>query len=329
MSKENLQFAVSSMSTGEYRPSHLHEILVPRFATEQLVKRTAYLKERLGPVFGQENISLSLHPATTIDMPKAIKLLQAAGIPVSSIDAPSVYANKLYVSNVLKSFLGGNLRELKIQTGWRLQNVESEEKKEEKLDEALKAFSPATNPKIFRSNAEIWHESREGEELRRKLKGQSGAIIAIELDAKTQTPAEYLRFLKELAKTNDKDTPVYADIDLGHLEESKYLHDENQISEPLDIYEKILRDPETSRLVAVTSLNQYKAGETHTHTNFMHGPIDFSKATKELGIAAREGRLPFPPMTIAEFFPMEYEQVLNDSAIKQWKTVKEAFDNGR
>lgn len=324
--KEELQFAVSSISCSEYKPSRVHQATIPKFATERMVERMARLRNELGNIF--PNISISAHPGFLLKVDRIAAKLLKKGIEVSSIDTPDIDTNLRALGEVLNSlFIKRSPKETMLNVGWRLHNVGSKKEQERKIDQGLKAIEGHPYPKIVRTHAGAFLESTEGEELRKKLAANTGVILAVEIEAGKQTPAEYLEFLQRLASTSYKKTPVYADIDLGHLGESKYLHkDTSEIPEPLEVFESILSEKSTSLLVAVTSLNQYSAGDMHTHTNLMHGPIDLVDAAGKLGKAAKDGMLPFSPMTVAEFYPFEYEQLISEEGKAFWRRFKGAYD---
>lgn len=324
---ENLQFAVSSISCSEYNPSRIHQVAVPKFATERTVKRMTGLRNELGDIF--PNISISVHPGFLLDVDRAARLLKENGIEISSIDTPDIYQNKKFLGDAFKNLIKLDIKEALLNVGWRLHNVGSKEEQHRKIDQSLITMEYHPTPKIVRTHAGAFLESTEGEELRKKLTGNSGVILAVEIQAGKQTPAEYLEFLQRLGSTNNRETPVYADIDIGHLGESKYLHPESEIPHPLEVFENILSDKSTSGLVAVTSLNQYSAGDLHTHTNLMRGPIDLVDVARKLGRASKDGMLPFAPMTLAEFYPFEYEQLISEEGKAFWKRLKGAYDMER
>lgn len=329
MGKETLQFSVSSISCSEASPLRPDKILIPRFATETMVQRAITLKQTLEPVFGNDNISISLHPASVVNVPRAAELLSYAGVYISSIDIPDVITNWQMVKNILNSLRTRNFKRTPLDIGWRLQNVGSKKEYKRKLDQGLSTIKENMYPQIVRTHAGLWINSTEGDELRRKLSEEPNVVLAVEIEADKQTPSEYIDFILKLSQTNDRETPVYADIDLGHFGESKYVHrGYSEIPEPLQVFEKIIQDRKTSKLVAVTTLNQYVAGDPWTHSHLLKGPIDYTKVAKLIGKATKEEMLPFSPMLLAEFYPYYYKFLVGADGIFFCRLLAASFHEG-
>lgn len=327
MNKENLQFAVSSISCSEHRLLHFPSILIPQLATKATVERIARFRDALEPVFGRNNISASFHLGYATNATEAVQRLRQRGIKISSIDTPDIFSNWQLLNVLIKSLKTKDFKEVALDIGWRVNNVGSFSEWNNKIDEGLKVIETNPLPKIVRSHAGAFLESQEGEELRKKLNQQRGVILAIEIEARKQTPAEYIEFLKKLAKTNDREAPVFADIDLGHLGESKYIHGESaEIPEPLQIFENFLKDRTISQLIAITTLNQYKPGDVHTHTNLMVGQIDLIEVARKIGKATKNNILPFSPMVLAEFYPFEYEALTSEEGKIFFKKMRAAYE---
>jgi len=323
MSKEALQVSFSSISCAPVNVYRPHEILLPHFVTTGIVERASHIKEILEPIFEEGNVGISLHPAVVVDVPKAARLLEQAHIPITSIDSPDIIPHM----DLLKKLVRDHGRMLS-QIGWSLQNVSSEKAQHQKLTQGIAALHKQQLPHIVRAPAHYWMHSRRGEVLRKSLAQYPDVILAIEIDAMRQTPDEYISFLEKLREDKES-VPVYADIDLGHLAESKYFNRHRaDVPDPLVILESLLHSQQSS-MVALVSLNQYQEGDVETHRNILHGNIDLLRAARLVGSAVRGGTLPFGPKVLVEAHPIEYDMLLGPEGVIFFKKIKQAFDQGK
>lgn len=328
MLKENLQFAVSSTSCAEYRMTRPHQIAIPRFATKAIVNRASQLKETLEPVFGLGNVGVSLHLARVIDIPRAVKMLKRNSVPITSIDTPDIYPVREFLEQIIENLRTRSVREILLNIGFSLHNVSSEEQCFDKLQQALRVKGSIPETQIVRTNAKVFLDSTLGDKLRKELNKHKNVALAVEIDASRQTPADYLNLIHQLLSVNER-TPVCLDLDLGHLGESKFLHPNHEIPEPLEVLERIFQNPRDSRLLAIVTLNQYEPGARHTHTNLIGGPIDLAEATRKIGEAAKHEKLTYNPTVLAEFYPFEFDLFISSEGLAFCQRLRTAYDSAR
>lgn len=329
---ERLQFAVSSISCTEPGIS----LLSREYSTRTMIERAKKLQKELAPVLGENSMSLSLHLARTLDVPMAADLATQQKIKISSIDIPDIITIGMEWNGLIhdtesalhtKGIKGAIQQEaprVVSRLGWYLTNVPDQDSADKKLGEGLEAIKNNGIPRIVRANMVYWTESSRGDRLRKQLSGYPNTILAVEMDPRNQTPQEYFRTLEKMAKTNDCETPVYADLDLGKFGQSKYqFHQNYQIPEPLELYEKFLA--ENPELVAATTLDQFVDGDVETHRQLQDGPTDLLRAAKDFGDTARQERLPFQPMIVIEFHPGRFDSITKPEGIHFFKQVNDSF----
>lgn len=322
---EKLQVVISSASCGEFRGSRAHKVIFPSPATAETVRRVGTFRDGVAPFFGPENVSVSLHAGFATDIPLAGKLYNEAGIAISSLDIPDIVPVTETIQKVLKDGILGNVGLVKRHVGWGLQNVPSQASYDTKISQGLGVLASNDSPRIVRTNAKSFFESRAGILLRNRLLALPKAVLAVEIDAEHQTPAEYLEFLQKI-NHDFVGAPVVADLDLGHLGRSRFIHrNRSEIPQPKAILDNILADPRLVKILALVSLNQYQEGQERTHEGFLGGSIDFSEVTKKLAQASKAGLLKYPPMVLAEFYPMEYSAMLSEDGLKIWRKMAHAY----
>jgi len=325
MLSERLRFEIPSMSCGEHRPSHLPNIIVPQMATTEMVNRFAVLRDTLSSTLDGKNISLSLHVGYATDVSKAKQLLSSSNVQVSSLDIPDVYTLKRFVHDLKPRIKDKDIAKLLKSGGRKIQSVGSEKLLYRKLNKGVNAFTK-DKPLLLRTHAGLWLETNLGDRLRSMFKGNPNIAFAVEMLSKYQTPDEYMEFIRQLSLTNDINTPVYADLDLGHIEEAGYLHQERAgRKEALAVYEDILSDEHDSKLVACTSLNQYDGGD-ETHASLIHGPLDLTEAMKILGKAKSRGTIVGSQTVIVEFYPMDYPTYVSSEGVAFCANLRNAYD---
>ncbi len=328
----DLRITVDSISCATADPRHLPEILLSQYVSRAIVNRAAEFAEVMHEVgFNKKGISLSFHPARAVDTTNLIVDCESRGIPITSIDTPDTYRFGHLVRDGLKAGVSGQLGGFTRNAGWFLQNVSSFKQQSERMEQALsevRLAQPRSRP-FIRVQAGAWLGSREGQALVDKAKF-SNVDMAVEIDAHFQTHAEYWMFVQQLkAYLKRFDIWVGADVDLGHLDESKARHPEVVMNGALAAYESVLQDPRLSKLVILTSLNQYLPGLEHTHSDLITGPIDLKAAVGKLGQAQARGALAYPPLILPEFYPADYDRMVGPEGQRFFKGILGEYHQGR
>lgn len=325
MSSDELHISFSSISlapTNIFRPD---QILVPACVTRGIVQRAVSMRNVLAPIFGKANIGVSLHPARVVDVPLIGKLFQEQQIQISSVDIPDVVTFRNEVKNMMHDIFRADGMFFN-RVGWMLQNVASYNALEQKLLQALSLLENSESALVLRGNAKYWHDRTKIvlATLRRQYPNVS---VAIEIDPPSQTPNEYITFLHMLRKT---DLYIYADVDMGHLAESNYIHrDRIENSSLTSILATLFSQTKEENVVGVVTLNQYVNGNEETHTNLLTGPVNLFTAMKFLGEAVRKKTLHFPPTIIVESNPRDYQTILGEKGLDFFQKIKQSFDEGK
>ena len=118
----DLMLSFSSISLAGNKIERFDEILWPHSVQKSIARRAKQLKETLTPVFGEENIGVSLHPAMVVDPFETSMLLKKSRIPITSIDVPDVIPPQELVEKVIKSVRTNDGRAFN-HLGWSLQNA--------------------------------------------------------------------------------------------------------------------------------------------------------------------------------------------------------------
>src|SRR5258708_5667684 len=265
--KLEISFRSLSVDPTDLYPSALCEGQVTRKTVENMTQLHAHLS----PV---ADVSTSLHLGDLTTVSSAGRQFAEKGIRISSIDRPDVYPTHLAIKDVLLHLLEKRVHEAIVTVGRRAHNVSSEEKADSKIQQGINIITGQEdfNKKqriVLRTHTGLWilDGGVTGERLRKSLRG-TGVVLAVEIFSANQTQSEYRTLVEGLARDNDWDTPIYFDLDLGHIAEAKFKYrDITDGKEPLALFEEIIA--ENGRLIAVTSLNQYTDGDHVTHRNFL------------------------------------------------------------
>lgn len=308
-----LEISFSSLSVSPTRISPF--AVIPDHVTVKTIQNMARLRKHLSQV---ADLSFSLHLGDLTDVPMAAEFLAKEGINITSLDRPDVYANPAFLKDILFGLKEMRLRDSLVTIGRRFHNVSTEKGANSKIQQGIEAiraqqsFKP-DHPLILRTHAGLWVENdgATGDRLRESLKG-TGVVIAVEIFARLQTQSEYRELIEKLARDNLNNTPVYYDLDVGHIEESRFKHLERSEGKKAEAFcEEVLADQ--GSLVALTSLNQYQEGDSVTHRNFLNGGnVNYGEVARIFGQAVRSGRLSPKVLVVIESNPFEFQQWFSD-----------------
>lgn len=171
------------------------------------------------------DVSVSLHLGDLTDVPLAARLLAQEGIAITSLDRPDVYDSRAAIKDVGRFLAMRNSHEAMLALARRAHNVGTESGANKKIKQGVEAHRNVDGGRrtILRTQAGLWVDSNgvTGDRLRKSLKG-TGVVIAVELFPSMQTQSEYRQLIENLAKDNGNETPIYYDLDLGHIAEANY-----------------------------------------------------------------------------------------------------------
>ena len=330
MSSLPFTFAISSLSCAPANIFRPYEILLPPIATTQTVLRLSRMKDLLKDIIPSDQFTTSFHVGYLISTLQAIKELEKHDIQVSSLDTPDIRTLFQCLQQAIKTIQRSNLKEFKENIGWQLASVTTYQNYERKVRNGLDSLNENSKPQFVRTSGGSWYKSEVGNTLiqilKEKRKLNPSLALAIEIDARNQTPHEYFSFVQKLNELHP-DLPIYFDLDVGHLAESLVHHATFEHETLLELVDEVLTDRSKSSLIGIVSLNQYDHQTKDIHVSLMKGSIDYIKIIEMLGEASRKGNLSIPPTLLAEFSPMEYDVMTSPEGIDYIASVIKAFNN--
>ncbi len=325
---EHIQFAISSLScapTTIFRPQ---DIVLPTPSTDRTIERLVRLNHALHKIMPDIPCTTSLHVGYMLDTNRAIESLKQNNIHISSVDTPDVRT----ISACTKEFLTNAVvdrswKRMKNTLGWQFASVTTIESYYQKVIEGISGLSSTDSLHLVRASTGAWQDSTVGNTLLGIIAEQRKSIptlaVAIEIDARYQTPEEYFDFVYNLNQSQE--VPVYFDLDVGHIAEARIRHRHKKIEYPEILVEKLLQNKKYSQLIGMVSLNQYDHTTDETHISLTAGSIDYVKIMSLLGKAGRHGHLTVDPVIMAEFSPFAYDDMISSDGIEYFQSLKQAF----
>lgn len=303
--------------------------MFPSYATPSTIDRLAAMRNALQHTIPLQDSTASLHVGYMIDTLSAVHALAHKNIPISSIDTPDVVPLLAFFIEIFKNtFSDMSFRKIKTTVGWQFASVTTNQEFVKKVSEGIDGLNSKDTIHFIRSSCGSWHKDRVGQTLldllSEKRKQFASVALALEIDAKHQTPEEYFEFVYKLQKNNPK-IPIYFDLDVGHIAEARKRHTHRSIEKSEIIVEKLLSNKKYNQLIGMVSLNQYDHKQDETHISLLKGSIDYIHIIKMLGQAARGGQILFDPIIMAEFSPFAYQEMMSLDGIKYFHQLKKAY----
>lgn len=329
MPGKHFKFAISTLSCASSNILLPHQIMLPHYATPATIDRLAAMRHALQHTIPLQDCTASLHVGYMINSLNAAQELQNRDIPISSIDTPDVVSLLAFFIEILKNtFSDMSFRKIKTTLGWQFASVTDNREFIKKVSEGIASLNSTDTIHFIRSSCGSWHKDRVGQTLLDLLSEKSKQFetlaLALEIDAKHQTPEEYFEFVYKLQKHNPK-IPIYFDLDVGHIAEARKRHRHKSIEKSEIIVEKLLSNKKYSHLIGMLSLNQYDHTQDETHISLLKGSIDYLQIIRMLGQAVRGGQLHFDPAIMAEFSPFAYREMMSLDGIKYFHQLKKAY----
>lgn len=321
MSPESGKRISLAISTGSLYPSDPRkpwEAIIPRLATEAIAKHAIEFKDVVDrmtpePLRDMVEVGISLHWSDRINAKQLMHRLDAEGIPVTSHDIPDIESVSMLGAKIKQALTSNSqegLEEILLHGGWYLINTRSEHSRIRRLHEAMSATRESqVSPVIFRTSLASFLQNCDAS-LFRILKSYTiskNIAVALEIDADKYTPSDYMEAIRKLNAETYHGIPVFADLDVGHLAQSRALHPDHEIPEVNSLFRSIMADD--GRLVGTVSLNQYAGGGgTHVWLGDPNGQVILSKIGSSM--AEYREKLPFGPVAILEINPKHTHHLL-------------------
>lgn len=329
MPGHHFKFAISTLSCAPVNIFQPHTILIPAYATKETVKRFLNIKKTLENTMNDTTITASLHMGYMIHTPYALELLERHNVLISSLDTPDVRSIPECFIELSKNVLyHTSIQKVKNTLGWQLASVSSQQQYRDKVMEAMVGLTTQDSVHMIRTSTGSWHHSTVGKQLmeliaHRRTKIQSLAI-AVEIDARHQTPLEYAELVYMLNK-NNYGIPVYFDLDVGHIAESRNRHKRKWIEKPEVVVEWLLSQKKYRSLIGMISLNQYDHERDETHISLLKGSIDYLEILRMMGQATRANIFVTEPYVLAEFSPFAYDDMISPEGMRYFRLLRKAY----
>lgn len=329
MPGHHFKFAISTLSCAPSNILTPHQVMFSRYATPATINRLIAFKQAVSHFIPPHDYSASLHVGNMLNTQQAIQLLHTNHIPISSLDTPDIRSVLSFMVELIKNIVADmSFKKMKTTVGWQFASVATMELFREKVIDGMKGINSHDNMYLIRTSVSSFRHDRVGKELLEMINEQKNEIptigLALEIDAKKQTPEEYFEYVYKLNQKNSS-LPVYFDLDIGHIAEARLRHRHTNIEKPEIIVEKLLSNSKYSKLIGMISLNQYDLKHDETHISLFKGSIDYIQIMKLLGQAGRNGYLPFDPIIMAEFSPFAYDEMMSLDGIKYFYQLKKAY----
>lgn len=329
MPGHHFKFAISTLSCAPANIFAPHQILISHLATTTTINRLIAFKQAVSHFIPPHDCSASLHVGYLLNTETAINLLHANNIPISSLDTPDVRSLPAFTLELIRNIIVDmSFKKIKTTIGWQFASVTTMELFRKKVREGMKGINSQDNVHLIRTSISSFRQDRVGKELLRMITHKQTHLptigLALEIDARRQTPEEYFEFVYKLNQKNPT-IPIYFDLDIGHLAEARLRHRHKDIEKPEIIIEKLLSNKKYCELIGMISLNQYDHEQDETHISLLKGSIDYIHIMKLLGQAGRSGYLPFDPIVMAEFSPFAYDEMISLEGIKYFYQLKKAY----
>lgn len=328
MHGKHFKFAVSSLSCTPASIFQPHTVILPRYATHGTIKRLVHMRSVLKNIIPETQFTTSLHVGYNLDTPLALQELKRHHMLISSVDTPDMVPLPLFLFQLAKNcFFETSLKKIKNTVGWQFASVMDREKYQLKVSEGIASINTNESLHLIRAGTGAWYRSSVGkmliEMITRKRKQIPTLALALEIDAKHQTPEEYFQFVYELNKSTN--IPVYFDLDVGHIAEARRVHRYHRIEKSEILVERLLNNKKYSQLIGMISLNQYDHAKDETHISLLKGSINYVEIMRLLGEAGRAGHLSVDPIVMAEFSPFEYNEMTSLNGIRYINSLKRAY----
>lgn len=329
MTRRHFKFAISSLSCAPANILAPYQIMFSRYATPATINRLIAFKQAISHFIPSPDCSASLHVGYLLNTETAINLLHANNIPISSLDTPDLRSIPSFTLELIKNTIADmSFRKIKTTIGWQFASVTTMELFRKKVREGMKGINSQDNVHLIRTSVSSFRHDRVGKELLRMITDKQTHLptigLALEIDARRQTPEEYFEFVYKLNQKNPT-IPIYFDLDIGHIAEARLRHRHRNIEKSEIIIEKLLSNKKYCKLIGMISLNQYDHKQDETHVSLLKGSIDYIHIMKLLGQAGRSGYLPFDPIVMAEFSPFAYEEMISLEGIKYFYQLKKSY----
>ncbi len=329
MFQNQFNFAVSSLSCAATNIFYPHQIVLPSYATTATINRIIQMRTALGHIITPAEFEISLHVGYLLDTHHALTELNKHSIKISSIDTPDVRALSTFCIEITRNLHHLNLKRLKNTIGWQFASVTNSKSYLNKISEGIEGIPIThTSPFLIRTATSSWHNSGIGDTLIHLLKQKReefpSLALALEIDARYQTPEDYFEFVLKLNEMYPE-IPTFFDLDVGHIAEARIIHHDKNIQDPETYVEKLLNNKRYSKLIGMVSLNQYDIDKNETHISLFKGSIDYVKILKLLGQAGRAGNLSINPTIMAEFSPFEFDAMISPKGIDYFQSLKKAY----
>lgn len=311
--RPSLDIAFSSLSVAPTERSL--RALTPGFTTSQTVENLVQLRAYLG-----HPVSVSLHNGLLLNTRSAVDLFRANGVSITSLDRTDAYQIHDLIKDIARDAWRSDWNTAVVDGARWLHNVPFDWTALLKVRSGIKSVKQfKINDErgiILRTHAGHWtlNGGKSGERIRRSLRG-TRVSLALEIFADTQTQNEYRQVVEDLAKSNNWDVPVLYDVDLGHIDRSKSIHDARSEGKGAVDFFRSLVDTRGD-LLGVTSLNSYKDGDVLTHKGLLSGTntLKFAEVAGILGEAAKEGKIHPRVLAVIESMPFELKQWFSKEA---------------
>ncbi|CAN5204832.1 hypothetical protein BH09PAT2_BH09PAT2_05740 [soil metagenome] len=324
----HFKFSVSSLSCAPANILRPLNILVPSYATQQTIRRLIHMRHRLRNIIPVDEFTTSLHAGYMIANPLAFDELQQHQLPISSVDTPDVVSIEAFIKELSRNVLAANMKCIKTTIGWQFASVSNYREYNQKVFAGIDGINSNDSVHFVRASTGSWYKSALGKRLidmiASKRKNRLNLALAVEIDARHQTPEEYFQFVYDLGIKNPE-VPVYFDLDVGHIAEARKRHRHKNIEKAEIIVERLLNNKKYNHLIGIISLNQYDYIKDETHISLMKGSIDYVHILKLLGEAGRAGNLTIEPTILAEFSPFEYGEMISPEGIAYFDSLKKSY----
>lgn len=321
-----LHLAFNSLSVSSTNP---REVLSKSRGTAKLGENAAIMHAHLSRIF--DDVSVSVLPGRKVDIIQFASHLREHDISIHSIDVPDVKHLSLAVlqatGNVLRPFIlqRPDLTRAKNHIGWAISNVESRREQQKRTQEGL-LIADTTDIKV---NTEFWKDSRQGAELVDAIKRTGKTVsLNIEIDATSQTQAEYFSFMDQIRRDVGHTMRVLYDLDTGHLERSTHFHPKSSNKSAIEVLQDVFADPRRAKDVGIVSLNQYVTGNPESHTRLDVGSVKLEHVVFEMGKAMKNGKLPSDTTALLETHPSDQKWLTGQEGTVFLSRLQSAFDAG-